>query len=906
MRMSISCLPTILFHLLLIVQFAYTTLADDSFSLNTELKNFVPACAQACFVSFLENNFPTSVCTTDPTLDCLCSTGSKSGFTIGEAAIQCIISEIKVGSCRGNDAEDTVITDAFTMCNGKENALPNTHKTLTATFFVPTSSGITLPAATTRPLTLSTSTRSTTTRNGSSSSTTGISSIITAPPTLLTSPGASQTSDSSSQTSVQALPDTSAANRSLTTPQIAGITAAAVGGAAIIVGLIILCACLRRRRQRQRDSDMIPFQSDPTMSKFGLGIRPPGSFRGMSEFSKSKSSNFEAPNGTWKKVAPPVPPRLDTSDPYMFSRRSIRPDTIGLAISPDRQIPARENRASRLLPERPALTLNTGQASELPGSGSKPYLPIYAQMSRLQRQSSATQFEEDDEDNNPYTDESFGRRSGDRILGPPQAPPQAQMPTIKMVPPESVPPEFFVTSNYPTNLNPPPPAALNRDSNAPMPAYVNKIPTSQYSTAPVAVGRGVGSFSRPRPTAPGELQVPGHTSSQTATTRSILPPGSSIYSSTSNTTFESGPNTSTSAPFPLSYPPPIRTSTGPKLKSLKQDRASTGSVDSWEQDNSPTKENRGTIMLDLSPVAESPSSPQTGISPVSYPKIPPRSPMNQMPPSIRMVPPPAQPDFASVFSSGRAGTRQNQADKMGSQNGIKPWQAAEMEAARRRRMSQDQAQEAQARQAEVRARAQQQARGQQANWTLQQQITPTKPLQVRPKLGSPFQPRTESSQTLPTQVQPRTYSPPSQAQSKALSQQKAYIAPSAHFNNSPTPLHLQPQHARKNSNSGSIASQNSTNSSLLAKRLGAERAAALQLHTPQERGGSGGNNKTWRVLGLDEKERAKDAGWRPQLANGGGRELDGDQGTGGLPRTPGWVPKLTPTRRGNELFLSVA
>lgn len=177
---------------------------------------------------------------------------------------------------------------------------------------------------------------------------------------------------------------------------------------------------------------------------------------------------------------------------------------------------------------------------------------------------------------------------------------------------------------------------------------------------------------------------------------------------------------------------------------------------------------------------------------------------------------------------------------------------------------------------------------------------------MRPKLGSPFQPRTESSQTLPTQAQPRTYSPPSQAQSKALSQQKAYIAPSAHFNNSPTPLHLQPQHARKNSNSGSIASQNSTNSSLLAKRLGAERAAALQLHTPQERGGSGGNNKTWRVLGLDEKERAKDAGWRPQLANGGGRELDGDQGTGGLPRTPGWVPKLTPTRRGNELFLSVA
>ncbi|KAA8565073.1 hypothetical protein EYC84_010831 [Monilinia fructicola] len=26
---------------------------------------------------------------------------------------------------------------------------------------------------------------------------------------------------------------------------------------------------------------------------------------------------------------------------------------------------------------------------------------------------------------------------------------------------------------------------------------------------------------------------------------------------------------------------------------------------------------------------------------------------------------------------------------------------------------------------------------------------------------------------------------------------------------------------------------------------------------------------------------------------------------GGLPKTPGWVPKLTPTRRGNDLFLNV-
>lgn len=88
----------------------------------------------------------------------------------------------------------------------------------------------------------------------------------------------------------------------------------------------------------------------------------------------------------------------------------------------------------------------------------------------------------------------------------------------------------------------------------------------------------------------------------------------------------------------------------------------------------------------------------------------------------------------------------------------------------------------------------------------------------------------------------------------------------------------------------------------------------------------------WRVLGKEQQEAAKGEGWRPML----GRERDGYEmagygGMGGesgggrlrvqyagegdragrefermdLPSTPGWVPKLTPTRRGDELFLSV-
>jgi hypothetical protein len=90
-------------------------------------------------------------------------------------------------------------------------------------------------------------------------------------------------------------------------------------------------------------------------------------------------------------------------------------------------------------------------------------------------------------------------------------------------------------------------------------------------------------------------------------------------------------------------------------------------------------------------------------------------------------------------------------------------------------------------------------------------------------------------------------------------------------------------------------------------------------------GANEGKKGGWRVLDQEERERAKEPGWMPQLVSKfagqeGERRLDGGErggmGSAGLsarsgnevelPRTPGWVPRLTPTRRGDELFLSVA
>lgn len=83
------------------------------------------------------------------------------------------------------------------------------------------------------------------------------------------------------------------------------------------------------------------------------------------------------------------------------------------------------------------------------------------------------------------------------------------------------------------------------------------------------------------------------------------------------------------------------------------------------------------------------------------------------------------------------------------------------------------------------------------------------------------------------------------------------------------------------------------------------------------------------MLKREEIELAKKEGWRPMLGREGGEGNSGAGGNGAggggdgangwlsprdgmceferteLPTTPGWVPKLTPTRRGDELFLSV-
>jgi len=95
---------------LLLLLYAFSTNANASFTLTPEVTNFIPSCAQACFISFLDSNFDNSTCGTTPALDCLCSHNTTTGYTVGEGGVQCIISEDNIGFCKGNDAQSTLQT----------------------------------------------------------------------------------------------------------------------------------------------------------------------------------------------------------------------------------------------------------------------------------------------------------------------------------------------------------------------------------------------------------------------------------------------------------------------------------------------------------------------------------------------------------------------------------------------------------------------------------------------------------------------------------------------------------------------------------------------------------------------------------------------------------------------------
>ncbi|KAI1762372.1 hypothetical protein GGR53DRAFT_521705 [Hypoxylon sp. FL1150] len=307
--------------------------------LGDDITNLVPSCAQSCLESFIIGNYPTTDCTQNPSLQCLCVEQSNTGYTLGEGALQCIEIEAQRGVCTQADVSGSIPRDAYLMCNNVKNALPNTHSVLTATI-ADTPSG--------------------------SAGSLILSSMPTAVPTGTSTPSGTITpAPTSTPTGGPAPTQTPAAasTPALNTAQIAGIVAGVVG--TFMVTLIAIFVA--RYGFLPADDNKSKFTFARSKKSSPMVISAP--FRRFSHLlpEPRQPPLKRTPPPRFPILTPPLNPRtppIPGSSPSPYQSPNPTQEAIGLAISrslnstpsrSSREIPPRPH--SRLLPAKPSLSL---------------------------------------------------------------------------------------------------------------------------------------------------------------------------------------------------------------------------------------------------------------------------------------------------------------------------------------------------------------------------------------------------------------------------------------------------------------------------------------------------------------------------------------------------------------------
>ncbi|KAJ3463141.1 hypothetical protein MRS44_007927 [Fusarium solani] len=380
----------------------YTT-AVLAASLPSEAGRYIPSCAEECFASFLSVNYASTGCDSNLTMDCMCSRIGATGFTLGEGAMQCISAERSVGYCSEREASDRVIELAYDMCNGRPDAISPTQRTITATLVLAPSGGvITFPSVTvtepieptasnvphhrssstsssqTLPTTLVVDTssppplpitrtstkrsaskdRDTTTSDEESEYPTDIA-FITEPPTssgastddpttLSTIFTSTSTTETAATTSTEA-PAGGAGGKDkddkdsgkLSSEQVAGISVGVLAAAGVAAGAIVLARYYRRKNHPKAKTGFLPMRDT-------WGYKPEDPRNGGG-------------HDSWMihQMRPTLDPSVPPPPPPAYNRKSLRPSTLGLAISPApssrtaHSSPLR--RISKLLPAKPVL-----------------------------------------------------------------------------------------------------------------------------------------------------------------------------------------------------------------------------------------------------------------------------------------------------------------------------------------------------------------------------------------------------------------------------------------------------------------------------------------------------------------------------------------------------------------------
>ncbi|KAF4948476.1 hypothetical protein FGADI_9601 [Fusarium gaditjirri] len=369
-------------------------------NISNEFSSFIPSCAGECFASFLNTNYAQDVCTGKPLLDCLCSRRGASGFTLGEGAMQCISAERSIGYCSIVEASDRAIENAYDICNGRPGAVHPTYLTITATLVLAPSGGVvTFPSVTTKttsrpdasstirtlPTTLvidtssppviprpstrptSSTTRSTAREHSTtdSSDDSDIISITEPPftkPTTFETSTYTSTSSAESETTADVPGGAGGASKGegsddsdkLSTEQVAGISVGVLAAVGVAVGAIVLARYYRRRKYPQIKTGFLPMRDT-------WGYKP------------DRSDNGGHNSWMVHQLRPDLDPTNHPPPPPTSNRRSVKPETIGVALSPP---PSSHNtavhtsplrRLSKLLPAKPTIPdLSGGNINDKP------------------------------------------------------------------------------------------------------------------------------------------------------------------------------------------------------------------------------------------------------------------------------------------------------------------------------------------------------------------------------------------------------------------------------------------------------------------------------------------------------------------------------------------------------------
>jgi hypothetical protein len=366
-------------------------------ALPASLIGLVPECTAHCLESFIAANYPASSCSSNPDLTCLCTHTTPSGLTIGEAALSCLVS-----SCPSKEAVDE--SKVYSICSGIPDAIAETIRTLIITM---TSADLLPVTASTAAATLITSTLPSSILFLSNSPT-NIHSIVSDTGTPVIPPTASSpapttlalfgSTASSAFVTPPAAQNTSSLptavpqhQAKLTRGQIVGI---AIAGGAVVcfaLGVLVFISCLRKRRgQRRRNArfSLAIEKQQPPPPPPPPRLSTPDHDSGPAQTTFPDPADLAIGHGQRYYATPSVEERRRS-----FWRRSIKPEDIGVAVSPDT---AHDSSPDSFLSQRTASQL----LPALPNYGLWPApLRLSRQMptgkGSVRPESTATVFEED-------------------------------------------------------------------------------------------------------------------------------------------------------------------------------------------------------------------------------------------------------------------------------------------------------------------------------------------------------------------------------------------------------------------------------------------------------------------------------------------------------------------------------